>query len=208
MIWIKILETKENAVTFIVFPKLKFQRAKKEEEGNSLKWYLNNNNKEYLDCAQQYFNEFKQQLESFVKHNHPLVISLAKDGYPIDLKEKADKFEAFFDTETFRSIGFEFKMKKEGTPVDFAEAVKAYNKNKKDIKHTLEWFPQSKTTCPAIYVRPEKWQQPSKPEESKKWLKEFVGGISRLTVLKESLKREATRILEGKSEPEEKNKCR
>ena len=38
MIWIKILETKENAVTFSVFPKLKFQRA--HDEGNSLKWYL------------------------------------------------------------------------------------------------------------------------------------------------------------------------
>ena len=199
--WIKISETKQNTVTFIVFPRLTFKRAK--GEGNSLKWYLGN----YLDLAKWYFDEFKQQLESLVRQKHPLVISLEENGYPIALNE-ADKFKAFFDTKTFRGIGFEFKMKKSGTRINFAKDVEKYNKNRKDVKHTLEWLPESETTCPAIYVRPEKWQEPSTPGESEKWLKEFVGGISRLTVLKESLKREATRILEGKSEPEEKNKCR
>ena len=135
-----------------------------------------------------------------MRQNHPLVISLEKSGCPEALKEE-EKFKAFFDTKTFRGVGFEFKR-----GVDFAKNVEAYNKNRKDVKHTLEWFPETKTTCPAIYVRPEKWQQPSTPKESGKWLKEFVGGISRLTVLKESLKREVDRILEGIPEPKDKDK--
>lgn len=200
MIWIKILKTKENAVTFIVFPQLKFQRAE-EKEGNSLKWYLNNN-KEYRDFADRYFDAFKQQLEGFVRGNHPLVISLEKSGYPKAFDDKAN-FKAFFDTKTFFGVGFEFKA---GT--DFAENFEAYNENKEDVKHTLEWFQESKTTCPAIYVRPEKWQQPSTPEESEKWLNESFSGISRLRILKESLKREVNRILAGKSEPGDEDKKR
>ena len=168
-----------------------------------MKWYLNDN-REYRDFADRYFDEFKQQLKGFVRQNHPLVISLEKSGYPGALHE-AEKFKAFFDTKTFRGVGFEFKN---GKGVDFGEDVETYNKNRKDVKHTLEWFPETKTTCPAIYVRPEKWQEPSTPEESEKWLDEFVRDVPRLTILKEELKREAKRILAGKSEPKDEDEKR
>ena len=131
-----------------------------------------------------------------------MVISLEKSECPKAFDNKAN-FKAFFDTKTFFGVGFEFKA---GT--DFAENFEAYNENKEDVKHTLEWFQESKTTCPAIYVRPEKWQQPSTPEKSEEWLNESFSGISRLRILKESLKSEVNRILAGKSEPGDEDKKR
>ena len=69
--FIKILETKENTVTFIVFPQLQLKKAENPKYGRSE--YLLAEQEGTEEFAKQYFTEFTQQLVKRVRMLKPML---------------------------------------------------------------------------------------------------------------------------------------